>query len=89
MYMYTQLYAVAPMHMVVWRTAGVPRVLHYGLLYSVVAKDGKWTWDKHWFHEFDVHKCPPWKLDIPRPQEGIFPHPPRPDDLLPHVSWFG
>jgi len=79
---------------------GVPRVLHYGLLYSVVGKEGKWSWDKHWYHEFDMYKCPPWKLDVPRPQEGLFPPPPGVDDLLPNVStmtvtvtvtvtWFG
>lgn len=66
--------------------AGVPRVLHYGLLYSVVSTKGKWTWDKHWFHEFDVHKCPPWDLEVEHPQEGLFPHPPLPGELLPHVS---
>lgn len=61
-------------------------MLHYGLLYSVVSTNGKWTWDKHWYHEFDVHKCPPWNQDIPKPQEGLFPHPPLPGELLPNVS---
>lgn len=64
---------------------GVPRVLHYGLLYSVMSIHGKWEWDKHWFHEFDVHKCPPWDLNVPRPQEGVFPPPPGLDELLPNV----
>eukprot|EP00879_Flechtneria_rotunda_P017349 GHRR01018175.1.p1 GENE.GHRR01018175.1~~GHRR01018175.1.p1 ORF type:complete len:350 (+),score=62.58 GHRR01018175.1:1082-2131(+) len=65
---------------------GIPRVLHYGLLYSVNHKGGKWSWDKHWYHKFDVHKCPPWKLAAEHPQEGLFPAPPGPDDLLPNLS---
>jgi hypothetical protein len=60
-------------------------VLHYGLQYSVVTKKGKWEWDKHWYHKFDVHKCPPWVFEVDRPQAGLFPAPPTPDDLLPNV----
>ena len=60
--------------------------MHYGLLFEVHHKGGKWSWDKHWYHSFDVHKCPPWKLDVEHPQEGLFPAPPGPDDLLPNVS---
>lgn len=61
-------------------------MLHYGLLYFVNHKGGKWSWDKHWYHGFDVHKCPPWDLAVEHPQEGLFPQPPGPDDLLPTVS---
>eukprot|EP00775_Hariotina_reticulata_P010387 gene10387-10545_t len=61
---------------------GVPRVMHYGLLYSVAYKNGTWSWDKHWYHEFNVHKCPPWNLEVQHPLEGLFPAPPGPDQLL-------
>jgi hypothetical protein len=64
---------------------GVPRVLHYGLLFEVQHKAGKWSWDKHWYHGFDVHKCPPWDLSAEHPLEGLFPMPPGPNDLLPNV----
>ncbi|KAF6262485.1 hypothetical protein COO60DRAFT_1675462 [Scenedesmus sp. NREL 46B-D3] len=36
---------------------GVPRVLHYGLLYEVQHKGGKWSWDKHWYHGFNLSKA--------------------------------
>ncbi|KAF6253042.1 hypothetical protein COO60DRAFT_1628374 [Scenedesmus sp. NREL 46B-D3] len=65
---------------------GVPRVLHYGLLYEVQHKGGKWSWDKHWYHGFNVHKCPPWDLSVQHPLEGVFPAPPGPNDLLPNLS---
>lgn len=65
---------------------GVPRVLHYGLLFEVAHKGGKWSWDKHWYHGFDVHKCPPWNLGAEHPLEGLFPWPPGPNDLLPNLS---
>jgi hypothetical protein len=64
----------------------VPRVLHYGLLYEVKSKLGLWQFDKHWYLDFDMHKCPPWDLDAARPMAGLFPPPPGPDDLLPNVS---
>lgn len=61
-------------------------MLHYGLLFEVAHKGGKWSWDKHWYHGFDVHKCPPWNLGAEHPLEGLFPWPPGPNDLLPNVS---
>jgi hypothetical protein len=42
--------------------------------------------DKHWFFHFDVHQCPPWKLDDPKPKHGVFPPPPHPDDLTSKVA---
>jgi hypothetical protein len=66
---------------------GVPRVLHYGLLFEVAHKGGKWKWDKHWFHSFNISVCPPWDFTTQNPQEGIFwPPPPKLADLLPRVS---
>ncbi|GBF96079.1 peptidyl serine alpha-galactosyltransferase [Raphidocelis subcapitata] len=55
----------------------VPRNIHYGLLYHI----DDWSWDKHWYFAFDVHKCPPWNLGVDKPQEGVFPPPPHPDAL--------
>ena len=56
--------------------ADVPHVMHYGLIYRV----GDWQYDKHWYFDFDVHKCPPWDLKD-KPKAGIFPPPPYPDKL--------
>jgi hypothetical protein len=39
------------------------------------------SFDKHWYFQFDVHKCPPWPADAARPTAGIFPPPPHPDAL--------
>jgi hypothetical protein len=44
------------------------------------------SFDKHWFFQFDVHKCPPWNLDVARPMEGLFPPPPHPDRLKSKVG---
>jgi hypothetical protein len=62
-------------------------VLHYGLLFEVQHKGGKWSWDKHWYHGFNVHKCPPWDMTNDHPLEGLFPRPPGPSDLLDNVSY--
>ena len=55
--------------------------MHYGLIYRV----GDWQYDKHWYFDFDVHKCPPWDLKD-KPKAGIFPPPPYPDKLAKQVS---
>lgn len=68
------------------RAADVPRVIHYGLLYSVEHAFGKWTWDKHWFNGFNVSQCPPWDLSVDRPVAGVFPPPPLPGELKKEVS---
>lgn len=58
--------------------AGIPKLLHYGLLFEVQ----KYKFDKHWHYDFDVTKCPPWNLKDPaRAREGIFQNPPRPSTL--------
>lgn len=54
----------------------VPLVMHYGLIYKI----GDWEFDKHWYFDFDVHKCPPWDLKG-KPKAGLFPPPPYPDKL--------
>jgi hypothetical protein len=59
-----------------WLT-DIPYVLHYGLIYHV----GGWTFDKHFYFDFDSHKCPPWDLAVDRPKGGIFPPPPGPKQL--------
>lgn len=63
-------------------TAGIPYVLHYGLLWHV----NSWTYDKHFFFDFDAHKCPPWDLSVDRPQAGIFPPPPGPKEITQKVG---
>lgn len=60
--------------------AAPPRTVHYGLQWSV---GPKWSFDKHWYFGFDVHKCPPWRLDVEKPMEGLFPPPPHPATLPP------
>jgi hypothetical protein len=59
-------------------------VLHYGLIYHV----GGWTFDKHFYFDFDSHKCPPWDLAADRPKGGIFPPPPGPKQLERKVGCF-
>jgi hypothetical protein len=51
--------------------------MHYGLIYKI----GDWQYDKHWYFDFDVHKCPPWTGLDGKPKAGIFPPPPYPDKL--------
>jgi hypothetical protein len=62
---------------VVLLCADIPHVLHYGLIYKI----GDWQYDKHWYFDFDVHKCPPWTGLDGKPKAGIFPPPPYPDKL--------
>lgn len=57
--------------------ADIPHVMHYGLIYKI----GDWQYDKHWYFDFDVHKCPPWTGLDGKPKAGIFPPPPYPDKL--------
>jgi len=60
--------------------AGIPSVLHYGLVYSI----GDYRFDKHWFYTFDPMRCPPWDSmldDMGRPRAGILPTPPGPEQL--------
>eukprot|EP00879_Flechtneria_rotunda_P011174 GHRR01011672.1.p1 GENE.GHRR01011672.1~~GHRR01011672.1.p1 ORF type:complete len:475 (+),score=141.48 GHRR01011672.1:1450-2874(+) len=55
----------------------IPYVMHYGLIYHVA----NWTFDKHFYFDFDAHKCTPWDLTKEKPKAGIFPPPPHPDKL--------
>lgn len=55
----------------------VPRTIHYGLVYNL----GDWSYDKHWYFDFDPHACPPWDLSVEKYKHGIFPPPPSPDEL--------
>eukprot|EP00775_Hariotina_reticulata_P011815 gene11815-11959_t len=52
-------------------------VIHYGLVYNVSG----WSFNKHWYFDFDASKCPPWDLSNERPETGIFPPPPSPGKL--------
>jgi hypothetical protein len=63
--------------LLIFRYTDIPYVLHYGLIYHV----GGWTFDKHFYFDFDSHKCPPWDLAADRPKGGIFPPPPGPKQL--------
>ncbi|GBF90906.1 hypothetical protein Rsub_03761 [Raphidocelis subcapitata] len=65
---------------------GVPRILHYGLLWHLEYEGGRWSFDKHWFHLFDINACPPWDLTVSRPLQGLFPPPPLPSQLLKNVT---
>ncbi|KAK9819905.1 hypothetical protein WJX72_003823 [[Myrmecia] bisecta] len=57
-----------------------PKVIHYGLLYSVANTD--YQYDKHWHYGFDARRCPPWgDLTQRQPRGGLFPHPPHPESL--------
>lgn len=56
---------------------GIPKVLHIGLEWEVQG----FKFDKHWYTSFTPFKCPPWDLTPKNPQEGLFPHPPRPKEL--------
>lgn len=55
--------------------AAPPKVLHYGLIYTV--PNSTYTFDKHWHYDFDATACPPWDLNTDHPKKGMFPHPPR------------
>eukprot|EP00967_Tisochrysis_lutea_P132711 scaffold232035_cov18-Tisochrysis_lutea.AAC.1 len=39
---------------------GIPKVMHYGLLFSI----DDYKFDKHWHFDFDVTVCPPWDSPI-------------------------
>jgi hypothetical protein len=67
-----------------YRPSAPPRLLHYGLTHSVKTKSGKWSFDKHWYTNFDPYKCPPWNL-VKNSKGGMFYHPPSPQDLLSKV----
>ena len=55
--------------------AGPPKVLHYGLIYTIA--NTNYTFDKHWHYDFDATACPPWDMTTDHPKKGLFPHPPR------------
>jgi hypothetical protein len=57
--------------------AAPPRLLHYGLHWTIK----EWEFDKHWYYDFDIYKCPPWDLSPKRPMAGLFPIPPHPSKL--------
>lgn len=60
-------------------------VMHYGLEFTI--PDTGYTWDKHWFYNFDALKCPPWGLDPKvRSMGGLFNHPPMPSELKSKVG---
>ncbi|KAI8477380.1 MAG: hypothetical protein J3K34DRAFT_398046 [Monoraphidium minutum] len=66
---------------------GVPKILHYGLLWHLEHQHGKWSFDKHWFTSFDVTVCPPWEESGSRVHPyGLFPAPPRPSQLKQGLS---
>lgn len=56
-------------------TATPPKVLHYGLIYTI--DNTNYTYDKHWHYDFDATACPPWDMTTDHPKKGLFPHPPR------------
>ncbi len=57
--------------------AEMPRTIHYGLLWSV----DDWSFDKHWYFDFNPHMCPPWNTSATRPKHGLFPAPPHPSTV--------
>ena len=64
--------------------AAPPKVLHYGLIYTIA--NTNYTFDKHWHYDFDATACPPWDLTTDRPKKGLFPHPPRASSFATKVS---
>ncbi|KAL0035276.1 hypothetical protein WJX79_009858 [Trebouxia sp. C0005] len=56
-------------------SATPPKVLHYGLIYTIA--NTNYTFDKHWHYDFDATACPPWNMNTDHPKKGLFPHPPR------------
>lgn len=56
-------------------SATPPKVLHYGLIYTIA--NTNYTFDKHWHYDFDATACPPWDMNTDHPKKGLFPHPPR------------
>lgn len=57
---------------------GIPKVLHYGLLFEVEG----FKFDKHWHYDFDVYKCPPWDFTPGKKRtHGLFDPPPHPSTL--------
>ncbi len=62
---------------------GVPKLMHYGLLFEV----GSYKFDKHWHYDFDVTQCPPWDLSSKKVTAGIFPPPPHPKTLTNQVRY--
>jgi len=64
---------------------GIPKVMHYGLLFSV----DDYQFDKHWHFDFDVTKCPPW-VDFGRNSKaGIFEPPPWPKTIKSYQNKVG
>ncbi|KAG1663022.1 hypothetical protein FOA52_016037 [Chlamydomonas sp. UWO 241] len=58
--------------------SGIPRLMHYGLLFEVQG----YKFDKHWHYDFDVMKCPPWDLSSPSSRKaGLFAHVPAISEL--------
>lgn len=63
--------------------AGVPKLMHYGLQFTV----DDYQFDKHWHYQFDVAKCAPWDMTGVKDRKGgLFPHPPRPSTLSQKVG---
>mmetsp|Transcript_7473 Transcript_7473/g.18044 ORF Transcript_7473/g.18044 Transcript_7473/m.18044 type:complete len:904 (+) Transcript_7473:124-2835(+) len=61
-----------------YNPSGIPKVMHYGLLFSI----DDYKFDKHWHFDFDVTVCPPWDSPIHQhSRAGIFEPPPWPKDL--------
>lgn len=61
-------------------SATPPKVLHYGLIYTV--SNTNYTFDKHWHYDFDATACPPWDMSTDHPKRGLFPHPPRASSFI-------
>jgi hypothetical protein len=64
---------------------GIPKVMHYGLLFDV----NGYKFDKHWHYGFNVMTCPPWSLDddgMQRRSGGIFNPPPPVSEVKKYVS---
>lgn len=68
-----------------WWVAEPPKILHYGLLWTVNTP-AKYQFDKHWFYDFQATKCPPWNdLHKAKPRGGLFKHPPRASEFTTKV----
>lgn len=69
-----------------YQPEAIPRLLHYGLDYTIELANGTYEYDKHWHYHFNVSQCPPWEL-TQKPTGGIFQAPPHPRELDKSKDW--
>lgn len=57
-----------------------PRIIHYGLNFTVDSREGSYSFDKHWHYQFNPFNC---QVTVGTSTEGgLFPMPPSIDSLV-------